>query len=90
MKALFRGKRKFASITAIALIAFVFWPFFLSASLGYLAYKKVPNNKLKLGIIGFLILMGIGSAPEYYARFASKLVAGDGVKFGHDSPEVDP
>ena len=71
MKALFKGKRKFASIPAIALIAFLFWPFFLSASFGYLAYKKVPNKKLKLGIIGFLILMGIGSAPQYYARFAS-------------------
>ncbi len=71
MKALFRGKRKFASIPAIALIAFLFWPFFLSGSFGYLAYKKVPNKKLKVGLIGFLILMGIGSAPQYYARYES-------------------
>ena len=71
MKKLFRGKRKFASIPAIALIAFLFWPFFLSGSLGYLAYKKIPNKKLKAGLIGFLILMGIGSAPQYYARFES-------------------
>ena len=71
MRSLFRGKPKFASIPAIALIAFLFWPFFLFASFGYLAYKKVPNKKLKLGIIGFLILMGISSAPQYYARFES-------------------
>ena len=44
MRALFREKRKFASIPAIALIVFLFWPFFLSASFGYLAYKKVPNK----------------------------------------------
>ncbi len=69
MKKLFRGRRKFATIPAIALIAFLFWPFFLSASFGYLAYKKVPNKKLRLGIIGFLILLGLGSAPHYYARF---------------------
>ena len=71
MRALFRGRRKFASIPAIALIAFLFWPFFLSGSFGYLAYKKVPNKKLKVGLIGFLILMGIGSAPQYYSRFES-------------------
>ncbi len=69
MKQLFRGRIKFVSIPAIILIAFLFWPFFLSASFGYLAYKKVPNKKLKVGLIGFLILLGLGSAPHYYARF---------------------
>ena len=69
MSKLFRGKRKFISIPSIALIAFLFWPFFLSASFGYLAYKKVPNKKLRLGLIGFLILLGLTSAPQYYARF---------------------
>ncbi len=71
MKQLFQEKRKFASIPVITLIAFLFWPFFLSASFGYLAYKKVPNKKLRLGLIGFLILLGLGSAPHYYARFES-------------------
>jgi hypothetical protein len=71
MKKLFRGRRKFATIPAIALIAFLFWPFFLSASFGYLAYKKVPNKKLKVGLVGFLILLDLGAAPHYYARFES-------------------
>ena len=71
MKQLFQGRRKFASIPIIALVALLFWPFFLSGSLGYLAYKKVHNKKLKAGLIGFLILMGIGSAPQYYARYES-------------------
>ncbi len=71
MKRLFQGKRKFVSIPAIAIIAVLFWPFFLSASFGYLAYKKVPNKKVKVGLIGFLILLGLGAAPHYYARYES-------------------
>lgn len=64
MKKLFQGKKKFASIPLAIFFGLMFLPFAIGGLLGYLAFKKIGNTKLKYGvltIVAFFTLF-VGSA----------------------------
>lgn len=75
IKKLFEGKRKFITISAVLIVAILAWPFVIPGLLGLLVHKKVNSARWKYGLLTFLVLIGIGSAPSYYENFANSYVA---------------
>lgn len=59
MKRLFQGKRKFVSIPVVGILGLAFFPIAIGLLLGYLAYKKIGNAKVRyisVAVIGLLTL----------------------------------
>jgi len=59
MKQLFQGKRKFISIPVAGILGLAFFPIAIGLLLGYLAFKKIGNSKVRytsVAIIGLLTL----------------------------------
>lgn len=75
IKGLFRGKRKYVTIPAIPITAIIAWPFVIPALIGLVVHKKVNTPKLKYGLLAFLTLIGIGSAPAYYDNLTNSVLA---------------
>jgi hypothetical protein len=75
IRKLFEGKRKFVSIPAIPITALVAWPFVIPALIGLVVHKKVNTPKLKYGLLAFLTLIGVGSAPGYYNSLTNSVLA---------------
>ncbi|HZJ18358.1 MAG TPA: thermonuclease family protein [Patescibacteria group bacterium] len=60
MKNLFRGKKKFLTISVITLIGLFFLPITILVLMGWLIYSKVSNKKIKilsLAVVGVLVLL---------------------------------
>ncbi|MDO8657601.1 MAG: thermonuclease family protein [Candidatus Levybacteria bacterium] len=64
MKKLFKGKKKLATIPLAVILGLIFLPFVIGGGLGYLAFKKVGNFKLRFGILAIVAFftLFIGSA----------------------------
>src|SRR5438105_13790084 len=75
VKGLLKGKRKFLTIPAIPIAAFLAWPFVIPGLLGLLVHKKVSSSKWKYGLLAALAFFSIGSAPGYYANLTNPSIA---------------
>jgi micrococcal nuclease len=64
VKNLFKGKKAIVTIPVALFIALTTLPIVIGGGLGYLAYKKIPNTKLRFGSIAVIVLftLFIGSA----------------------------
>src|SRR4051794_30938899 len=74
-KNLFRGNRKFLTIPAIPLAAILAVPFVIPGLLGLFIHKKWPASKWKYGLFTLLTLIGLSSAPTYYANLPHSFIA---------------
>lgn len=68
---LLQGKRKILTILAIPFAIILLLPFLVPGILGLLIYKKVSNTFWKVGLIGLLAILGLSSAPKYYANLTT-------------------
>lgn len=71
MKNLFKGKKAIVTIPIALSIAVVALPFAVGIGLGYLAYKKIPNAKLKFGSIAIIALLTLFMGSAYVAALIS-------------------
>ena len=75
VKSLFQGKRKFLTIPALPVLALLAWPFVIPGLLGLFVHTKVNASQWKYGLLAVLALVGLGSAPSYYANFTHSTIA---------------
>ena len=71
MKNLFKGKKAIITIPVALLVAIATLPFAVGAGLGYLAYKKIPNAKLKFSSIAVIALLTLFFGGAYVATLVS-------------------
>src|SRR3989344_747480 len=71
VKNLFKGKKAIVTIPIALSIAVVTLPFAVGIGFGYLAYKKIPNVKLKFGSIAIIALLTLFMGSAYVAALIS-------------------
>lgn len=65
MRYLFQGKRKFFSIPILLILGLMFLPLIIGGGLAYLAYKKIPNQKVKYAVLALITLFTLPIGREW-------------------------
>lgn len=71
MKSLFKGKKAFATIPLAIAIVLAFMPFAIGGILGYLAYKKIPNSKMRIVTVGVIVILTLFFGSAWIAAISS-------------------
>lgn len=71
VKNLFLGKKAILTVPITLIVALALLPFVIGVGLGYFAYKKIPNAKLRLTSIGAIAIMTLFIGNAWVSAISS-------------------
>ena len=89
MKNLFKGKKAILTIPVALVLAIATLPFAVGGGLSYLAYKKIPNTKLKFGSIAVIALLTLFVGGAWVTALSSPSKTQTAQTESEQSPKVD-